>query len=683
MMRRFSGSILFLAVCLAPAWAQKSTAPASPPAADKANAYYNFAMGHLYSELAAAYGNRGEYFGRAIDHYKQAMKLDPAAGFLVEELTDLYVQAGRLRDAVTEAEDILKKQPDNLDARRILGRIYMRMIGDVQQGKINEEILKQAIEQFQKIAALEPKDTETWQILGRLHRVARNSVDSEKAYRKVLESDPNNEDALTGLAMVYADLGDTAKTIEMLRRVTDKNPSARTLTALAGAYEQMRDYANAVEILRRALALNPGNDQMKRALAQNLLLSERLDEALKLYQEIAAEDGKDGQIQLRLAEIYRAKREFAKAHEALAKAKELDHNSLETRFDEVSLLEAEGKNDEAVKALQAMVDETTKRSYSGSEKSTRVMLLERLGYLQRNGGRFEEAVASFRKITEVDPQTASRVAVHIVDTYRQAKNLTKAREEADRAKAQFPKDRMVILVHATLLADMGKAPEAAKEIRALLNGERDRETHIALAQIWEKGKNYGEMEKSLASAEKLSTSAAEKEGIYFMRGAMFEKMKRFDDAEAEFRKVLAVNPDNPGALNYLGYMLADRNVRLDEARKMISRAVELDPNNGAYLDSLGWVYYRLNLLPEAETQLIRSLERVGKDPTVYDHLGDVYFKQGKIKEAIAQWQISIKEWESSPQSELDTTEIAKVSKKLEGARIRVAREASAGRDKPR
>ncbi len=682
MMRRARGLIIFLAVCLAPAWSQKPPA-AAPQATDKANAYYNFAMGHLYSELAAAYGNRGEYFGRAIDYYKEAMRLDPAAGFLVEELTDLYVQAGRLRDAVTEAEDILKKQPENLDARRILGRIYMRLIGDAQQGKINEEILKQAIEQFRKITEKEPKDAESWQILGRLYRVARNSVDSEKAYKKVLETDPNNEDALTGLAMVYADVGDTAKTIEMLKRVTDKNPSARTLTALAGAYEQMRDYANAVEILRRAVELNPGNDQMKRALAQNLLLSERLDEALKLYQEIAADDGKDGQIQLRLAEIYRAKREFAKAHEALAKAKELDNNSLETRFDEVSLLEAEGKNDEAVKALQTMVDETAKKSYSGSEKGTRVMLLERLGYLQRNGGRFDDAVASFRKIAEVDPQTASRVAVHIVDTYRQAKNLTKAREEAERAKAQFPKDRMVTLVHASLLADMGKAPEAAKEIRALLTGEKDRETHIALAQIWEKGKNYAEMEKSLGAAEKLSTNPSEREGIYFMRGAMFEKMKRFDDAEAEFRKVLAVSPDSPGALNYLGYMLADRNVRLDEARKMISRAVELDPNNGAYLDSLGWVYYRLNMLPEAETQLVRSLERVGKDPTVYDHLGDVYFKQGKIKEAIAQWQISLKEWESSPQSELDTAEVAKVTKKLEGARIRVARETPAGTEKPR
>lgn len=677
MMRRAIAVAIAFVAC---GWAQQ---PATPPAPDKANAYYNFALGHLYSELAAAYGNRGEYFGRAIEYYKQAMKLDPAAGFLVEELTDLYIQAGRIKDAVTEAEDILKRQPENLEARRILGRIYMRMIGDTQQGKINEEMLRQAIAQFRKITEKEPKDTESWLILGRLERVSRNSVEAEKAYRKVLDSDANNEDALTGLAMVYADVGDTQKTIEMLRRVTDRNPSARTLTALAGAYEQMRDYANAAEVLRRALALTPQSDQLKRALAQNLLLSERLDDALKLYLEIAGEDEKDAQTQLRLAEIYRLKREFDKARAALAKAKALDKDGLEARFDEVSLLEAEGNSGGAIEALKKLLEDTARRAYTVQEKGTRIMLLERLGYLERNRNQYEAAVAVFRQIAELDPQTGSRVAVHVVDTYRQAKEFPKAKAEADSALKQYPKDRMVTAMHASLLADLGQIQQAAAEMRKLLDGQKDRETHIALAQIWEKGKNFVEMGKSLDAAEKLSPGPAEKEAIFFMRGAMYEKQKNFEAAEAEFRKVLSGNPDSPGALNYLGYMLADRNVRLEEARKLIARAVELDPNNGAYLDSLGWVYYRLNMLEEAETQLVRSLERVGRDPTVYDHLGDVYWKQGKVKEAIAQWQISLKEWDANPQSEADPVEVAKVAKKLESARTRMARENSAAVEKKR
>src|SRR6516162_1687324 len=129
---------------------------------DKANAYYNFAMGHLYAELAGAFGNRSEYTNKAIEYYRQAMKLDSAASFLSEELTDLYIQAGRIKDAVNEAEDLLKQDPNNLDARRLLGRIYARLIGDPQQTRVNEDMLHRAIEQFQKVADQDPKDVESW-----------------------------------------------------------------------------------------------------------------------------------------------------------------------------------------------------------------------------------------------------------------------------------------------------------------------------------------------------------------------------------------------------------------------------------------------------------------------------------------------------------------------------------------
>src|SRR5207247_3761532 len=174
-------------------------------ASDKAGAYYNFAMGHYYAEQSAAYGNRGDYYTKAIDYYKQALKLDPSAAFLLEELTDLYVQGNQLKSAVAEAEEILKQNPDNLSARRMLGRIYTRSIGDAQQGKINEDMVRKSIEQYQIITGKDSTDLESWLTLGRLQRVAQNSVEAEKAFKKALERDADNEDALTGLAMVYRD----------------------------------------------------------------------------------------------------------------------------------------------------------------------------------------------------------------------------------------------------------------------------------------------------------------------------------------------------------------------------------------------------------------------------------------------------------------------------------------------
>jgi tetratricopeptide (TPR) repeat protein len=666
--------LLGISVLLAAPAAAQTT---SDPKPDKAAAYYNFAMGHLYGELAAAYGNRGEYLNKAIEHYKLALKHDPSSSLLFEELTDLYVQAGKVRDAVTEAEALIRQDPSNNTARRILGRIYMRMIGDAQQGRVNEDMLRMATEQFVKVAEADPKDLEAWLTLGRLHRVARNSVEAEKAYKKAVELDPNSEEGLTGLAILYSDLGDTKKAIEMLSIVTARNPNPRTLAALASSYEQMRDFSSAADVLKKALELAPENTRLKSALAQNLLFTERLDEALALYQEVIKEDPRDLQAQLRIAEIYRYKRDFSSAHAALARAKELDRDSLEVRYDEVNLLEAEGKHEQAITTLKSIVDETEKKSYSLAEKNNRVMLLERLGVLYRTAGQFPQAVETFRRIAALNPEVASRVAVHVVDTYRMSKDYANAQKESAAALKQFPKERIVKLAHASLLADTGKVDDAAAVVRGLIDGgEQDRENQLALAQVYEKGKRFAEMEKALDAAQQLSETDSQRETITFMRGAMYEKMKKYDAAEAEFRKVLEKNPDNSSALNYLGYMLADRGVRLEEAQKMISRALELDPDNGAYLDSLGWVYFRQNKLEEAENYLKRSLESIKNDPTVHDHLGDVYFKQGRLKEAVTQWQASLKQWEMNAPADIDPDEVAKINKKLESARVRLARENS-------
>ena len=652
------------------------TAPAAA-AKDKAGAYYNFAMGRLYSELAGAYGNRGDYINKAIEHYRQALKLDPGAAVVFEELTDIYIQTGRLRDAISEAEDLLRQRPDNLEARKMLGRIYTRLIGDPQQGKINEANLKSAIEQYKKITDADAKDAEAWLTLGKLYRVSRDSVEAEKAFKKALDVDPSNDDALTQLALLYSDLGDTRRAIDSLKAATDKAPNERSLAALAGAYEQMRDYKNAADVFKRALEIAPDNSRLKRGLAQNLLMSDDLDGSLKLYQELAAEEPKDPQLRLRISEIYRQKRDFTNARKSLDRARSLDPQSLEVRYDEVNLLEAEGKSEEAITTLRGILDETARKTYSAAETANRSMLLERLGVMHRNANQPAKAVDAFRQIAALDNDASARVAVQVIDTYRLAKDYPNAQKEAAAALKKYPKERLVKMVNASLLADMGKVEDAAALVRTLLGGDRDRDTQLALAQIWEKGKRYDEMGKALDEAEKLSASKDDKETVFFMRGAMLEKQKKFDLAEAEFRKVLQANPNNASALNYLGYMLADRNVRLEEAQRMIQKALEVEPGNGAYLDSLGWVYYRLGKYTEAETLLVQSLEKVGKDPTVHDHLGDTYFKLGKTKDAITQWQLALKDYETGAQADHDAGEIARIAKKLESAKVRLAKETGA------
>jgi tetratricopeptide (TPR) repeat protein len=629
-----TGSLLFA----------QTTAPKS--ADPKGDAYYHFAMGRVYAELAQAYGNRPEYLNKSLQHYQEALKIDPGASMVFEELTDLYIQTNRLRDAVTQAEDILKKDPDNIDARRMLGRVYMRMISTA-DNRINEEYLKKAIEQLTKVTEKAPKDADSWVLLGRLYGASNNSVESEKAYNKALEADPESEDALTGLATLYATLGDSKRAAEKLKAAADKNPSERTLIALGQAYEELKDYKAAAEALGRALEMQPENSKLAHGVAENLMRAGQLDEALQLFEKLASEDPKNQPARLAMAEIYRFKRDYAKARETLAKAKAVDPASLEVRYEEVRLLEAEGKYAEGVKALKAIVDETQRSRYSANESASRAKLLLELGALQRSAGQYTEAVDTLRKAMALNKDESVQYYIAIIDTYRIAKDTDAVRREVD---------------------------AAAAEIRKSANGKLDYQGYADLASVYEKGKRWAEMEKALDEAGKLATTKEQKEQIAFTRGAMLERQKKIDASEAAFRKVLETNPNHAGALNYLGYMLVDHNVKVDEATKMIQKALDIDPDNGAYLDSLGWAFYRQGKFTEAETMLTRALDHIGQDPTVHDHLADVYMKLGKTKDAITQWQASLKDSQSPAGADSDPEDVAKVSKKLDAARVKLAKE---------
>jgi tetratricopeptide (TPR) repeat protein len=658
-------------ICVPSSWAQQAA-----PKVDKASAYYHYALGHMYAEQASMFGNRGDFVNKAIENYKEAIKADPSTAMLSEELSDLYIQAGRLRDAQNDAEETLKQNPNDLNAHRLLARIFTRMVGDGRSGKVDENMLRRAIEQYQKITALAPRDLSAWLMLGRLYKASDNSVDAEKSYKKVLDAEPDNEDALTGLALVYSDLGDTPRAAELLKKLAEKSPSARSLGALAAAYEQMRDFKSAAGVLAKLLSTNPPNErEVKRTMAQDLMLAQDYAGALAVYEQLVKDDPADAQSFLRISQIHRQQRDFTKAREASDKAKALQPNSVEVRYNEVNILEAEEKIDEATRTLKDVLATTAKRNYNPSERANRAALLERLAGLYRGNEQTELAVETYRQLAELDPALGPRSAAEVIETYRNAKEFGKAQQEAEAASKKYADDRVLRVTRNTLLAEMGKPDEAAADLKKMLGGKEDREVYISLASVYEKGQRWDDMAKALDAAEKLSDADEEKQGVWFMRGAMFERRKRLDQAEAEFRKVLKFNPDSAGAMNYIGYMLADANIRLEESLRLINSALEREPGNGAYLDSLGWVQYRLGRFDDAAKNLQKALEKTPRDPTVHDHLAEVLIKQAKVKEAVAQWEASLKEWATSSPAEMRPDEIAQVKKKLEAAKTRLAREA--------
>jgi len=158
---------------------------------------------------------------------------------------------------------------------------------------------------------------------------------------------------------------------------------------------------------------------------------------------------------------------------------------------------------------------------------------------------------------------------------------------------------------------------------------------VEVADFYQRAKRYSDAEATLRDARKLSPRDVR---ILFQLGAALERQKRLDDAEAVFREALAVQPDSAPILNYLGYMNADRGVKVDEAMKLIQRAVDLDPENGAYLDSLGWAHYRLEQFVPAEQYLRRAVSKERNSAVVFDHLGDILKRRGNVQEAIVYWR---------------------------------------------
>ncbi len=176
--------------------------------------------------------------------------------------------------------------------------------------------------------------------------------------------------------------------------------------------------------------------------------------------------------------------------------------------------------------------------------------------------------------------------------------------------------------------------------------------------------------------KQLATKPEDKEYVYFLRGSTYEREKKYDAAEAEFKKILADNPQSAATLNYLGYMNADRGVQLEESLNQIKLAVSLDPTNGAYLDSLGWAYFKLGKYDLAEESLTKASLRMESDPTVQDHLADLYQKTGRLKLAAAHWERAVQEWNKTVPAEVDVDLYAATQKKLDAAKVRLAKEDS-------
>ncbi|HWF14353.1 MAG TPA: tetratricopeptide repeat protein [Candidatus Acidoferrales bacterium] len=651
--------------------------------AAQADAYDNFVMGHYYSQEFQS-SSHAEDANKAIDFLKRAFTLDPNSQQIGDELAEIYYQSQRIRDAVTEANSILAKDPDNLPARRLLARIYVRTLGDLSNASGQRDTITRAVEQYREIVRLDPNDSDAELWLARLYRLQNEQEKAEVVLRALLAREPANENGVEQLTQLLLDEGKSEEAVSSLQVILQRAPTPRLWELLGDAYNQIHDLPNAEQAYRKASESQPGDLNHHKELAQTLLAEEKFPEALEQYQGLVEMDADDGDNYLRLAEIYRQMKQLDKAEQNILLAKQRTPNNLEVIYYEATIYEDEGRIDDSIRVLsEAVTAVKTESEFAPSRRRTLAILYQQLGQLYRESSNYSAAVNTFEEMLRLGTEEDRRARILIVNTYRDARDISKALDAAHKAVEAYPKDHSIRIAQALLLGENAQADEAVSQLRGLLDGSpSDFEVQLDIAQVYQESKRWNDAETAIHAAEKLQGDSQSKEMTGFLMGAIFERQKKFDQAETEFRKVLELNPRNSSALNYYGYMLADRGVRLDEATSLIKRALVEEPGSAAYKDSLGWAYYKQDKLSEAEDMLRQALEHEPHDPTILSHLGDIYAKMGKESLAEAQWQKSVDEWHRALPAEFEPAKMAEVEQKISALKHRLAQQKQPGNLKP-
>jgi tetratricopeptide (TPR) repeat protein len=660
--------------------AAKGTAPGSAAAdasnPDTANAYFHFMMAHEYEEMATTFG-RSEYATRAIEEYKMALNADPQSKYLNGHLAELYFRTGRIREAVVAAQDRIKLDPNDLEAHRLLADVYLRSLGDNQQQEVSGQMLKLAIGEFQKIVQLEPNNPEAHLMLARLYAADHESPQAEEQLAAARKIDPGSEETALIASQFYSDMGDTKRAIDVLKALPDDDQTSRTESQLGKTYDQQKDVKNAIASYKKALDLEPDDLDTERKLAADLQADNQTDQALQAWKDIAAGDPSDAEAELQIAELYEHSGKLDDALAAVKKAHELASDSLDVQFHEGMIDDAMGRLDDAAKAYEQLATSTEHASgqYSDEEKGNYATVLVHLAEVYREQNRPDQAAATYAKMGNLGGDLQAQAYDQEVETWREAHDYDKAVAVAKTAAEKLPKSNDAKLTLARQLADTGHADEGISVAKSVLQADpKDMESYYQLSQIYSDLRRWKDASDTLDAAEKVATKKDDQTMVLFDRAMMADRAKRYDEAEADFRKVLSEEPENALTLNNFGFMLADRGVKLDEAVAMIRKAVQLEPTNYAYLDSLGWAYFRLGQYAQAEENLQRAISRGANDPTVHDHLGDVYEKTGRLKQAAAQWELSLNEYAHTVEADMEAGDVGKVQKKLDSARVRLARE---------
>jgi tetratricopeptide (TPR) repeat protein len=633
---------MFVAVCIASAsLAQAGQTPVprdarpNAPAGAVADAYDQFLLAHHYEA--------DDKIDAAIAAYKRAMALDPHAAEVPAELAGLYLRQNKAPEAMAAAEQALKIDRSNREANRVLGVIYAAMAeGGAAAAphapaadKADVNVAK-AIQHLE--AAIDHPDGEmdpnVRATLSRLY-LATGAFDKAIPLLTVLvNQEAQWQDGPMLLAEAYAGAGRIPEGIAWLEERAAGDP--RLLPTLADFYEREHRWQDAADTYEKALRQTPRSPDLRTRYASALLNTggrDQLTKARDVLVDITATRTTDSRALYLLSQ---AQRRLGDSNAAEATARQIIAQNGRSAWGYYALAESlEGR-----RQYQAVVDALApaisdfKPSATSDTAFEEGLLLPHIGFAYQQLGQFDKAIASFEDARRLAPHDATLVA-YLAEANLAAKRYSAAIDVSRSGLAEHPDDLRLARIEARALRSAGKTGDGIAVLEGVLTThEDDPSAYVALAELYSEADRGANAVKTLQDAQR---KFPKDDAVAFELGAVLDKQKQYADAETVFKQVLERDPKNAAALNYLGYMLAERGERLDESVGLLKRALQLDPQNGSFLDSLGWAYFKADKLDLAEDNLHRAAEQLQTNSVIQDHYGEVLFKLGRYDAAISAW----------------------------------------------
>ena len=623
-----------------PAQSGRQTRGTSPPSASASPS-----VGEAYDQyLLGLRLERDDNIEGAIAAFKRAIALDSSAAEVSAELSALYMRQNRIAEAMTAAEQALKVAPENLEAHRVMGTIYAALSeADTRTGRgaaaaRSDENATKAIQHLEQ-AIRRPAGEPDPNLLANLSRLYVRTGAYAKAIpmlRGLVDRERGWQDGVTLLADAYAAAGRNADAIAWLEEAAPDDP--RLYATLGDFYDRERRWKDAVGAYAIAVERAPRNVGLKVSYAQDLLNvggREGIAKARDVLNDAMALRPTGANEQRALYLLSQAHRRGGDLSASEATARRLITSNKQSPWGYFALAEALQDRQQyqaIIDALQPALKDM--RSRPTPDATGLGLLLPHVGFAYEQLGQFDAAVTAFDEAHRLAPDDLL-VTSYLIQANVSAKKYAAAIELARVARAAHPEDLRLARLQAQAFRQNGQPDRAVAVLQEVLDKQADRPlAYVVLAQGYMDANRGPDAVTLLEQAQvKFPTDTS----VTFELGAVLEKQKRFADAEAAFRRVLAREPDHAPTLNYLGYMLADRGERLEESVGYLKKALEIDPDNGSYLDSLGWAYFKGNKLELADDNLKRAADQLKTNSVIQDHYGELLARQGRFDEAIAAW----------------------------------------------